>query len=557
MLNTNETFTTAFAVELLLKDSAVFGVREGAKHIPKMPILREELVNTTNEIARELFRHIICNHYVAELKQLLNGYERFYNDILLEASGYFLTNEYDIDQIIPLNYELRRLAYHACKDENRKYWLDSLNKWIEVTTPNNNIFQYGWIFYEYYSFFSFEDDGTEVNIDGRIEKNDELRKTTLAKMVLTNTPSEVSSLVKCSKDDYHMGFFYGRNLSSEYIYEFAKKAHQYKKNRLLCGIIEAVVKTDCLFILNLLKAEDQLIVLSSISRTDIIDWLDTSEKEHAFWSHQMMREYNEDNYNKLLVHNPFNLISYYAYLTERPLLTNIEKVKEVIGAVLTTTTTVSQNNNVSYALDRIISTLSEEKYEATEWAELCAKLYDNGWLQQYPDILKEYYFSHPDILCDKLLTMNANAYSQFNFHYKLPNRAYTDSHAFAFFVDVFFDKHTEKDFLISVLGSILGKSSEGTDMIFPHENVRVALEKYKEYNLWRDVLIGKINSRGCRTIGDGSNEKRIAEEYKCNAKKVEIIFPETAKLLWELSNEYAHDGKQDLLFSELGTSAFY
>ena len=299
-----------------------------------MPILHKELVDTTNEIAKELFRLIIKNHHVTELKKLLNGYERFYNETLLEASDLFLINEYDPDHIIPLNYELRRIAYYASKDDNRKYWMDSLKKWIVVTTPLNCVYREGWIFYEYYSYFPFEDNDTKNSIDEREEKNNEIRKTTLAKLVQSSEPNEVASLVQCSKDDYQMGFF------------------------------------------------------------------------------------------------------------------------------------------------------------------------------------------------------------------------------FAYFVDVFFAKHSEKDLLISVLGSILGKSREGTDKIFPHENVRMALEKYKATDLRRDVLIGKINSRGCRTIGDGSNEKRIAEEYKCQAKKVEIIFPETAKLLRELSNDYAFDGKQDLLFSEIGTSAW-
>lgn len=555
-LSQEDDYTVGFVTDLLLKESAVFGVREGAKHIPKMPILHKELVDTTNEIAKELFRLIIKNHHVTELKKLLNGYERFYNETLLEASDLFLINEYDPDHIIPLNYELRRIAYYASKDDNRKYWMDSLKKWIVVTTPLNCVYREGWIFYEYYSYFPFEDNDTKNSIDEREEKNNEIRKTTLAKLVQSSEPNEVASLVQCSKDDYQMGFFYGRNLESEYIYSFAQKAYQLKKSRLLCGIIESAGIPDCIRVLNSLKTDDQFMVLSSITRNDIFEWIDTPEKERSFWNHQIMREYDENTYKKLLTYNPLNLLPYYAYLRKQPLSTNIEEIKEVIRTVLATYTDSIPRNLDSYALDEIISSLDKEGYTTDEWAELCAKLYDNGWLQQYPNILKEYYFSHPSILCDKLLEMSSNTYSQFSFYYELPDRAYTDSHAFAYFVDVFFAKHSEKDLLISVLGSILGKSREGTDKIFPHENVRIALEKYKATNLRRDVLIGKLNSRGCRIIGDGSNEKRIAEEYKCQAKKVEIIFPETAKLLRELSNDYAFDGKQDLLFSEIVTSAW-
>lgn len=110
--------------------------------------------------------------------------------------------------------------------------------------------------------------------------------------------------------------------------------------------------------------------------------------------------------------------------------------------------------------------------------------------------------------------------------------------------------------MISVLGSILGKSHEGSDKIFPHEHVRMALEKYKETDLWREVLNGKFYGRGARIIGDGSDEKRTAEEVKNNAKKVEIDYPETARLLRELSKYYASEGKQDRIYSEIGASAW-
>ena len=556
-LSSDEVFAAGFVTDLILKESAVFGVREGTKHIPKMPILRKELVDTTNEIAKELFRCIIKNHRVVEIKKLLKGYERFYNETLLQTADLFIAKEYHLDQIIPLNYELRRCAYRASKDESRIYWTSGLNKWIDVTTPIDPICQEGWIFYEYDSYFSFEEDETGSSMDQRTAKNNELRKETLAKLVQMNKPSEVAILAQCSKDDYRMGFFYGQNLNSEYLYAFAKESYRLKKNRLLCGLVESASKTDCISVLNSLKPDDQLIILSSVTRCDIIDWINTPEKERAFWAHQMMREFNDTVYNKLLIYNPFNLLSYYAYLKEQPLLINIDRIKEVIRVILATSDSSAPNNRDSYALNEIIASLNKEGYETTEWAELCAELYDNGWIQQYPSILKGYYFSHPDVLCDKVLAMSGNAYSQFNFYYELPDRAYTDSYAFTFFVDTFFVKHTENDLLISVLGSILGKSREGTDKIFPHENIRIALEKYKATNLWRDVLIGKINSRGGRTICDGSNEKRISEEYKRYAQQVEIDFPETARLLRELSKNYAFEGKQDRLFSEIGTSAWW
>lgn len=552
-LSKEDAFVAGFVTDLLLKKSAIFGVRDGAKQVPKMPISPDELNDTTNKIAKEVFQYIIRNHHLTELKKLLIGYEYFSNDTLLDAADIFLIKEYEPDQIIPINYELRRIAYFAGKNDIRKSRMVGLNRWIDVTTPLNCIFREGWMFYEYYSYFSFDEVETDNCIDEREEKNNKIRKATLAKFVQTSEPREAACLVQCSKDDIQMGLFYGRTLESEYLYSFAQEAYRLKKVSILCGIIEGAGKADCIRILNSLKADDQLIVLSTITRNDILEWIDTPEKERSFWNHQTMRKYDESTYKKLLTYNPLNLLPYYAHLRNQPLLTSVEKIKEIISAILATHTASPPRNLDSYALDDIISSLDKEGYATDEWAEICARLCDNGWLQQYPNILKEYYFSHPDILCNKLLEINGSIYSQFCSYYELPNCAYFDSNAFSCFVDTFFAKHTKDDFLISALGGILSKSREGLDRIFPSENVRIALEKYKATDLWRNVFIGIINNRGLRSIGDGSGEMRLAKEFRNNAKKVEIDYPETARLLRELSEAYSSEGRRDRLFSEIGT----
>ncbi|MCR5694155.1 MAG: hypothetical protein K6G89_04195 [Clostridia bacterium] len=555
-LSEKDDFTVGFVTDLLLKNLITLGNREDKKYIPKMSFSRNEITDTTNKIANDLFRHIIKNHCLEELVKLLKDYNHFYNETLLEASNLFGGEDYSPDELIPLNYEMRCITYYASKDDSIQYWMTSLKKWIDITTPQKCIYREGWMFYEYNSYLYFEEDEKETSTPNRKGKINELRKTTLDKLVQTNNPCEIASLVHCSKDEYEMGFFYGRNLRSEYIYSLANEASRLKKDYLLCGIIESSEKTDCIHMLDSLNTDDQLMVLSYITRNDILEWLDTTEKERAFWNHQKMRAYDKNTYKKLLTYNPFNLLPYYAYTNEHPLATSIEEIKEVVRAVLATCSISTPQNSDPYALDRIISKLNNEGYMSEEWVEICTKLYDNNLLSQYPDILKEYYFAHPDILCDKLLEMSGNANSEFNSYYELPNRAYTDSYAFICFVDAFFARPAENDLLISVLGSILGKSREGADKIFPHEYVRMALEKYKDTDLWREVLSGKIYSRGARFIGDGSDRKRLAEEVKNNAKKVEIDYPETARLLRELSKYYASEGKQDRLYSEIGASAW-
>lgn len=54
---------------------------------------------------------------------------------------------------------------------------------------------------------------------------------------------------------------------------------------------------------------------------------------------------------------------------------------------------------------------------------------------------------------------------------------------------------------------------------------------------------------------DGTAEMERAKQYSADAQKIEIDYPETAKLLRVLSDVYASQGSRDQLFSEIGVSA--
>ena len=70
------------------------------------------------------------------------------------------------------------------------------------------------------------------------------------------------------------------------------------------------------------------------------------------------------------------------------------------------------------------------------------------------------------------------------------------------------------------------------------------------------MLIGKLNSRGFRSVEDGAYEINCSKKLREDAKLLEVTYPETAQLLRWLSDDYAAEGKRDHLFSEIGTSAW-
>ena len=229
----------------------------------------------------------------------------------------------------------------------------------------------------------------------------------------------------------------------------------------------------------------------------------------------------------------------------------VDKIVETFEAILSLPSS-KPSNHYTYEFDTILSELDKEGYYSDEWAKLCSKLYDENWLHQYPNALKKYYFENPTIACNRIIEFTGNSYAEFNFQYQLPKYAYENQEAFSFFVKTFVDKSNDSNILLSTLGSILGRSINGDDNIFPHVYVRIEMEKYKHLELNKKVLIGKFNARGVRTIGDGSSEKQTALKYKEDAQKLDILYPETAQLLRWISEDYESESKSDQLYSETG-----
>ena len=85
---------------------------------------------------------------------------------------------------------------------------------------------------------------------------------------------------------------------------------------------------------------------------------------------------------------------------------------------------------------------------------------------------------------------------------------------------------------------------------FPHEYVRIVLEKYSDEKLTGEVGIGWINARGVRTVLDGFKEREKELQYREYARSLELDYPETAKLLSIIADYYGWEAKQDKLNSE-------
>ena len=91
----------------------------------------------------------------------------------------------------------------------------------------------------------------------------------------------------------------------------------------------------------------------------------------------------------------------------------------------------------------------------------------------------------------------------------------------------------------SRIGDLLAKSPEGSDGVWPHEAVREALEAVGTEEMARGMQIGVHNSRGAVWRGPGGDQERaLAAKYADFARRLELKYPITARMLVGIAASY-------------------
>ena len=96
-----------------------------------------------------------------------------------------------------------------------------------------------------------------------------------------------------------------------------------------------------------------------------------------------------------------------------------------------------------------------------------------------------------------------------------------------------------------VLGKILSYSPEGTDGIWPAECVRTVFENPHSETLDSSFITERKNQRGVYTATAGKEEEKIAEHYKEQADKLQLLYPQTASLLLKIGNFYKDQAEHE------------
>ena len=105
------------------------------------------------------------------------------------------------------------------------------------------------------------------------------------------------------------------------------------------------------------------------------------------------------------------------------------------------------------------------------------------------------------------------------------------------------------------IGTYLSRSPVGNDGIWPHESVRAVIERTNSEEIEFALKIGRKNSRGVTSrhpYAGGDQERKLAQEYKSDAKKIQLISPRTAGILRAIAKSYESEAKREDQAVEIG-----
>lgn len=95
------------------------------------------------------------------------------------------------------------------------------------------------------------------------------------------------------------------------------------------------------------------------------------------------------------------------------------------------------------------------------------------------------------------------------------------------------------------IGRILSYSPIDEDGVWPHKCVRNFLEKNTSETINSHICIGVFNQRGVHTITGGDDEERIAAAYSEYAQKLKLLYPKTAHIVKEISEDYKRESRYE------------
>ena len=544
----NPTCGIKLFIKMLKGESIFYASRLGAKSEPSNEITWGEILASFERVGTVSFECLIQKPNMELLSSLLGCFRWFPPALLERFSCRFEFSNCTDEELIKLNFKLRKLLYHQKKyhPENVDLHNDVLSKWIAITEPRDPVYSRAWLFYQFYEC-PYEDfiryGSNEILIE--YEKRKELRISEL-NALFQEHGTEVLKLLTLMENNYAWGEILAKSEVSSISDQVQENLLETEKYQLLCGFISSVTEENAEHLFELLPPQVQLTLLPSINRLEEPRWLDTPEKEHAYWSMKRLRNKNDNtSYQKLLIHHPAALIN---DLYPQGQSIDENEVKQIIDLFSELEKTPSEKTDPDMQLLEPLIDQVDKIHYSERWARACLELFKAGFINHFSAGICVFCFLNPDEYIS-LISQSRPFSGGFESLFVLPTQAYENYTAFSSFFDSLLNQGEQ---YYSIAGRIMGKSIPDSDGIFPHAFIRKYLEQRNERRLDQELFVGKILAQTFWTIGDGEKERIQAEKYHHAAIELELDYPHTAWMLRKLRDEQKEKARRYQIIAEEG-----
>lgn len=543
----------AFIADLLAEKVFFKSVRHGERIISTdETITYKDYFSAIEKIAQPAFEYSIESGDNYVLAKLLSQYALFAPSYLDNVANQFELKRFNQIDLLATNYQLREIHYSIQKyqQKDRYAYLSALKKWIDVTTNMDPVYRIAWMFQKEYSLPADELLAeNEYDFTRITTKKDEIRINALQSILVENREDIIGRLVSILTDERGWGVLLARIAYDDHLRDciFLRLLSE-KKTNILSGFFNGVpieYLTKTLFC----ESEETIIcVLQQIDREDCVDALLTENHKFAYWSRKWMRKYDKNTYSQLLRYNPRGLIFYYHDAVKKGVSPLVEAIIEMFYAVLHDNNPFicsSSNNMMEYEAEEIIKAIDQEYY-SEKWAELCWNLFQHRIVSTCSESVKKYFFYHPE-----KLILYSNNYGDLDFYIRhdfiLPSNAFNNYKDLRFFISALADNRK-----LNIGGMLLGRTIKEEDGWNPHEYICSLMEEINDPDFDKAIFIGFYNSRGIRSVDDGTDQKHKSEYYRNRSYRLAIDYPHAAELLKSIARSYERESLQDYLYSEIG-----
>lgn len=269
----------------------------------------------------------------------------------------------------------------------------------------------------------------------------------------------------------------------------------------------------------------------------------------VYKNRRILDDKNEDDINLVKKYNPVGYLSWFCERKNRIDSTNLNEICDILLSLDDETLKPSFKMNY-YEIQHILKIIDNEFYNE-KVVMVCLKYINCFEYNKIPNSIKTYFYLNPKDYISLITNKDGNA--SFVYHLEsflsLPNEFISNKETFKAYVETFMEFYSEDQNKINLvhlsLGQILARSfKNGKDEFLPLELKKI-IEKYSNDILNEGIIVGYLNSRGFRAVGDGSDEMKKYEELKEQVKANQIMFPESARILEKLADNYYNNAQMD------------